>query len=64
MIDYSPLWETLKKKELTQYSLIQLGIDKHTLDSLRNNRNITLHTLEHICDLLECEPNDVICFKK
>ena len=63
MISYSPLWDTLKKKELTQYKLIQMGLDKHTLQNLRDDKSITLSTLESICQMLKCTPNDVVCFK-
>lgn len=63
MIDYSPLWETLKKQEKSQYILIDNGIDKRTMDQLRHNRNITALTLEKICRILHCTPNDVISFK-
>jgi DNA-binding Xre family transcriptional regulator len=62
MIDYSPLWETLKKRDLSQYILINNGIDKRTMDQLRHNRNITALTIEKICRILECTPNDVLTF--
>ena len=62
MIDYSPLWETLKKQKKSQYILIDNGIDKRTMDQLRHNRNITALTLEKICRILHCTPNDVIFF--
>ena len=32
MIDYSPLWDTMQKRRISQYALINQGIDKHTLD--------------------------------
>lgn len=41
MIDFSPLWATMKEKSISQYDLINKGIDKHTLDRLRNNHNVT-----------------------
>jgi len=62
MIDYSPLWQTMKEKEITQYYLLQNGIDNKTLDSLKKNKNITLLTLEKLCTLLDCTPNDVVRF--
>ncbi|MBO4949026.1 MAG: helix-turn-helix transcriptional regulator [Peptococcaceae bacterium] len=62
MIDYSPLWQTMKEKEITQYYLLQNGIDNKTLDSLKKNKNITLLTLEKLCTLLNCTPNDVVRF--
>lgn len=62
MISYAPLWKTLKKKGITQYQLINMGVDRKTMDSLRHNRNITVLTIEKLCYLLDCEPNDILEF--
>lgn len=62
MIDYSPLWETMKKRGISQYALLNSGIDYHTMQQLRNNQNITAKTIEKLCVLLDCTPNDVIRF--
>ena len=42
MIDYSPLWITMKEKNISQYYLLQHGIDNRVLDALKKNRNITI----------------------
>ena len=63
MIDYSPLWETMEKKGISQYRLLKSGIDNRTLDSLKNNKNITMLTLEKLCTILTCQPNDVVKFR-
>lgn len=60
IFDYSPLWETMRKNGVSQYYLLQNGIDNKTLDSLRKNRNITMVTLEKLCRLVDCTPNDVV----
>ncbi|MCR5081897.1 MAG: helix-turn-helix domain-containing protein [Parasporobacterium sp.] len=62
MIDYTPLWKTMNEKGISQYQLLKSGIDNKTLDSIKKGRNITLLTLEKICIVLKCTPNDVICF--
>lgn len=62
MIDYSPLWQTMQKRQITQYRLLQSGIDNKTLDSLKKNRNITVLTMEKLCKILECSPNDIVRF--
>ncbi len=63
MVDYSPLWDTMRKREITQYMMLKDKIlDNHTLDRLKKNMNITLITLERICKYLDCTPNDVIQF--
>ncbi|MCI8385256.1 MAG: helix-turn-helix domain-containing protein [Acutalibacter sp.] len=64
MIDYSPLWETMRNRGVSQYRLLQRGIDNRTLDTLKKNNNITLLTLERLCTILECTPNDVVRFVK
>ena len=62
MIDYSPLWETMRRRGVTQYQLLKGGIDNKTLDSLKKGRNITLLTLEKLCAIIGCTPNDVVQF--
>ena len=63
MITYAPLWRTLKEKKISTYSLIKdHGVSKGTLDALKHDRNITMATLNDICNLLGCCPEDVIEF--
>lgn len=62
MIDYGPLWETMKKRGVTQYMLLKEGVDNKTLDSLKKGKNITLITVEKLCRILECTPNDIVKF--
>ena len=62
MIDYGPLWRTMERKGISQYQLLKAGIDNKTLDSLKKGKNITLLTLEKLCLILDCTPNDIVCF--
>lgn len=63
MVDYSPLWETMKKKGISQYHLIKkCGIDNKTIYNIKRNENITLLTLEKLCIALDCTPDDIISF--
>ena len=64
MLDYSPLWKTMEEKGVSQYRLIKAGVDNKTLDALKKGNNITLMTLEKICTILDCTPNDVVQFQK
>ena len=64
MLDYTPLWETMEKKGISQYRLLKSGIDNKTLDTLKKGNNITLLTLEKLCTILDCTPNDVVRFQK
>ena len=65
MITFDPLWETLKKKNITQYDLItKYGFSTGTLDSLRKNRNVTMNTVNDLCNILDCEIADIAKFTK
>ena len=63
MLDYSPLWATMERKGISQYRLLKSGIDNTTLDALKKGNHITLLTLEKLCIILECTPNDVVRFE-
>lgn len=63
IFDYAPLWDTMKRNGVSQYQLLKNGIDNKTLDSLKKNKNITMVTLEKLCAIVNCTPNDVIEFK-
>ncbi len=64
IISYEPLWNTLERKKVTQYILIEeYGFSRGTLDSLRKNKSITLNTLHDICEMLNCDIADVVEFK-
>lgn len=63
IISYNPLWETMERKSISQYFLLKSGIDNKTLDSLKKNKNITLLTLERLCNIIDCTPNDTVEFK-
>lgn len=53
----------MKCKEITQYYLLKEGVDNKTLDGLKKGKNITLLTLEKLCKILNCTPNDIVTFK-
>ena len=70
MILYTRLWETMKRKKVSQYKLInqyhmsggqldRLRIKDHhlssaTIDKLRHNKSITTTTLNDLCRILNC----------
>lgn len=62
MIEFAPLWVTMAEKNISQYRLLKAGIDNKTLDGLKKNKNITLLTLEKLCRILDCTPNDIVTF--
>lgn len=65
MITYSPLWETLKKKNITIYKLIvEYGVSRGTIDNLKHDRGVTTHTIDTLCKLLDCDICDIMKYTK
>ena len=63
MISYEPLWKTMKERQITTYALIyKLGFSAYTITNLKRNKSITMNTLEKLCSVLNCTPNDVVKF--
>ena len=63
MIDFSPLWATMKEKGVTQYRLLQDGIlDNRSLSALKHDKNVTLLTLEPLCRALDCTLDAIVRF--
>ena len=63
MVDYEPLWNTMREKGVTTYILIEKhGISSRTINNLKHNKGITVDTLEKLCKILGCTPNDIIRF--
>ena len=54
----------MRKSGVSQYQLLKGGIDNKTLDSLKKNKNITMVTLEKLCRIVGCTPNDVVRFEE
>lgn len=60
-ISYAPLWKTMKKKNVSQYNLIQdYGFSTGQLHRLRKNMYVSTHTIEVLCNILDCNVTDIV----
>ena len=65
MIVYTPLWETMKKKGVTTYTLREkFRISGSTVQRLKRNMSVSTNTLADLCELLDCELSDIARFEK
>ena len=61
MIKFDRLWKTMKKKGITQYDLYtHHNVNRSVLDRLRHNKNIELNTIDKLCNILECNVEDIM----
>ena len=55
----------MKELNITTYTLINKhNINPRTINNLKHNKGITINTLEQLCNILDCTPNDIIKFHK
>ena len=61
MINYQPFWETLKASGESTYSLIHdYSISSATIDRLRKNRPLSTSTINDLCIILGCSPENTM----
>ena len=64
MISYENLWETMHQRGVTKYALIFIfGLSSNLLRRMSHNEPITTSTLNELCLILHCEPQDILSFK-
>ena len=60
MIDYSPFWKTLEKSPESWYTLVSRHhISSSTLSRLKNNKDVSLKTINDLCRILHCDVYDI-----
>ncbi len=63
IISYAPFWQTLKKKNISQYDLInKMYISSSMLQKLRTDKPITLKSIAMLCLRLNVVPSEVFMF--
>lgn len=61
MITYKPLWETMKEKGVTTYTLInKYNISSSTIHRLRHDQGVTTQLIDDLCQILDCKVEDII----
>ena len=63
LISYEPLWQTMKIKGATTYTLQVKGqISSSTIRRLKAGQSVSTNTLDALCKLLECSLTDIVIF--
>lgn len=61
MIIFDRLWQTMKQKGITQYDLYtHHNVDRSQLDLLRHNQNVETNTIDRLCNILQCNVEDIM----
>lgn len=61
MYNYNPYRNLLKEKGILQAQLIKEGvINRQNASKLKNNKSVTIETLEKLCKYFRCQFSDLI----
>lgn len=53
----------MKEKGISQYTLInEYEISESMLYRLRHNKSVSMHTIDRLCNILECDINDIVTY--
>ena len=64
MISYEPFYETLRKRNISTYKLINtFGVSRSLLDRLKHNKPISTVTINDLCVMLDCKVEDILVYK-
>lgn len=65
MIVYDKLWETMKHKNISQYTLIKkYHVSPGQITRLKRNESVSTHTIDMFCEILDCDVYDIMQYKK
>lgn len=60
MISFEPLFRTMKEKGVTSYRLGKMGFPLSNYYAMKRGENISTHTLNQLCKLLQCRVDEVL----
>ena len=65
MIVYDKLWKTMEKRGITKSRLVgKYGLSPSLITKLKRNQSITVHTINILCEILDCNVEDIMEYKK
>lgn len=65
MISYDNLWNVMKDRGISQYSLIKrYGVSPAQITRMKRNESVSTHTIEMFCKILDCRVEDIMEYIK
>lgn len=64
-VSYKDLFDLMEQKQIKKIDLrTQYGINPKTISSLVHNRSVTVDTIITLCEILDCQPGDLMKYVK
>lgn len=66
MISFQPLRDLMRERHITTYFLRnkcgEYNLDSKTIQRLMRDESVSTNTLDALCNIFQCEINDIISF--
>lgn len=59
-VSYKKLFDILEERNLNKYYLRKNGLNPKVVDALGKNKNVNVSTIMTLCELLHCQPGDIM----
>ncbi len=59
-INFSKLWDLMQQRQVNKQWLKSNGVHSNTVAKLVKNENVTCEVICKLCNLLECQPGDLM----
>ena len=64
-IHYGKLWDTLKQKGMTKYTLTHyFELSPRLITKLQRNEPINTTTIDKLCSILQCRVEDIVTYEE
>lgn len=64
-ISYEPLWKLLKSRNMKKKDLLEkANLTTNCIANMGKNEYISLRNIERICEALQCDIGEVVCYCK
>ena len=64
-VSYQKLFKLMESRGIKKiYLRNQYGLNPKTVNSLVNNRSVTVDTIMQLCEILDCQPGDIMEYVK
>jgi len=60
LINYAPLFKTMKERKISSYRLEKMGFSRATYYSIQKGNSVSTNTINQLCKLLKCDVSDVM----
>ena len=59
-VSYKKLFDILEERNLNKYYLRKNGLNPKVVDALGKNKNVNVSTIMTLCEILHCQPGDLM----